>query len=417
MSESHMDRSRNLAFAGASSGAFLVDEKLAAAARTNTSRLIAILFFQEVAWLTLNRMIESDGWVFYYTSQFRLSVYAMLIALAAFYSWGGFALCRLAPVMPRLRIGNWLVVTIFSLAIIFNVISATFLTQSARYTSGALTGTAGVIYAVSRSFSLMAMVLALKGKYSDGYKISIYILTAFSFGLFITIDGLAGAMTTSAFLFLMFRSKGWKNVIIFLSFSVIAIFIFYVGMNSKFSEIPYYLTPEFSFRWSVSRMSISAESLYKYLSGESMFNEPGSYIDLLKRSYVNRYLVITGQNFFPVYPRSVSEGFYMDMYREVGAGSSPGFYLGTLLHGFFSPFILFATCCIFLQMFYGIKMVFGYVDIFAITLIMKIIHANVTEYVIFFSPTTLALFAFIFASVMVPKVPRRAGTSSLAGAG
>lgn len=391
---------------------FSADEGLTKIAQANASRVCIILFFQEIAWLTLSRMFENSGWTFYYASEFKITIYAMLITISVFYMWGATFFCKLSSVLPRFKVGKGVVYVIFIFAIITNIASATFLSEGARYATGGLTGVAGVIYAVSRSLSLMAMVLALKGKYGGGYKIGVAILGAFSLSMFIAIDGLAGALTTVSFLFLIFRSKGWGNVILFTFFIIISIIIFYVGFNLKFKEIPYYLTPEFGLRWTVARMSISAESLYKYVSGESMFNDPGSYIEIIKRSYVNRYLVISGESFVPVYPRSVSEGVYLDMYGNIGSGSSPGFFLGLLMHGIFSPMILFVMCYLFVQIFYGICVVFSYMDIFAISLITKIIHANITEYIVFFSPSTLALLTFIFAGLIAPNTPSHMSVSS-----
>ncbi|RXZ64757.1 hypothetical protein [Pelagerythrobacter rhizovicinus] len=374
-------------------------EGLARVARENTTKLIAVLFFQEAIWLGLNRIVNR-GHTFYITSEFYTPMFLMLIALAGIYTFLGWVFSRGITSFPRIYVRPRAMTLTFLVAIVANVLAAGFLAEGARYNSGELTGVTGVIYAIARAASLMVMVLAIKGRYGRGSPANTFLLIAFVVSMAITIDGLAIALTISAFLCVLLRVKTSHDILLGILAFVLVGTAFYIGFWSKFSVIPAYLTPEFAFRWSISRMSISAESLYKYLSGESMFNDSMAYLDVIQRSYLNRYNVIMGEGFVPSFPRSVSEGFYMDMYRVPGAGSSPGFYLGILLHGLFSPLFLLAFTWMFMQLFYGIRTSFGYVRIFALSLILKVVHGNVTEYIIVLSPSIMIVVLFILACLI-----------------
>ncbi|HEY9090055.1 hypothetical protein [Parasphingorhabdus sp.] len=382
----------------------LADLDLSEIARTNTFRFIAVLFVSDVFWLTLNRLMSTTGWVFYNTSSFRLDFYLLTVAGAAFFSLIAYFFCRIITFIPKIPVPKLLIVSIFVAAIFTNLITATFLTEGARYTSEGLTGINGIVYAISRSLSILSIILSIKDKYSERTGINIMIVMALLLSLIATIDGLSIAITISCFVFIYFQTSGFKNIILFLSVLMAFMLLLYLGFQSKFTIIPNYLTPEFALRWSIARMAISSEHLYMYISGESILNGEGEYLKLIIRSWANRWGVIfQGSNILFEYPRAVGEATYFDMYNEYGAGSSPGFYLGILLNKSFSFIFLFGAVYIFGQMFYGIRKIFNIVELYALVLITKVIHANISEYIVFLSPLTLSLFTFVLAAIIVPR--------------
>lgn len=387
-------------------------EDLARIARANAVRLMIVLFFQEIAWLVLHRLTLAKGWAFYHISEFHLTTFLLMVLLASSAVAIAALFARSISRFPRIQMGGKVINVTFLVAIIGNIISADFLTEGARYTAGGLTGVTGFIYGVAKTASLMAMVFALKGKYGQGRPVNRILLLAFILSVFATIDGLATALTITCFLFLMLETSGWQRVAIFFSLSLVTAVVFYYGLSAKFTELPAYFTPEFAVRWAIARMSIAAESLYKFLSGESMFNEPYAYIDLLKESYYNRYQLLIGERPLFNYPKSVAEGFYMDMHGRPGAGSSPGLFLGTGIHGIFAPVFLLVFVWLFMQFFFGFSRVLSFVHIFAIGFILKAIHANVTEYIVLISPNTLALFGFTLACLIRTEAARRRVTTA-----
>lgn len=373
-------------------------------ARKNTFRFLVVLMFSEVIWLSLSRLLIQNEWTFYNVSRFDWGVYFMAVALAASFSLLALFFCRIVKFLPRLKPSRVLIYGIFMLAMLCNVAAASFLSEGARYTSGGLTGTAGIVYALSRAVSMMAIVIAIKDKYSANPGINKLLVGAFIVSLILTIDGLAIALSISCFVYVYFQSSGFRNVVITAIAAIFVLVLFFIGFQNKFEVVPAYVTPEFAMKWSVARMSISAEQLFKYMSGESILNGSGQYIDLIVRSWENRYDLLFGNGGSLLeYPRTISEAMYIDMYGSIGAGSSPGYFLGILFHGVFSVVFVMGAVFVFAQLFYGIGKVFNFAELYAIFLITKIIHANVTEYVVFMSPATLVLATFLIATLITVR--------------
>lgn len=389
-------------------GAVSGPAQLADIARKNAFRLIVVLFLENIVWFVLNRVFSGEEWSFFLISQFNIEIFLLMTIIAfIFIAFSKFSV-RFVNKFHDISVGYWFIPAIFLTAIIGNAASSIFLLAGARYSEGGLTGGVGVIYAIAKAASLMAMTLSIRAKYCGSPKIGLAWLALLIASLLATIDGLATALTICMFLFIMMDTRGLKGAILVVIAACIGVPLLYIGFMAKFTVIPSYITPEFSFHWAVARMSISSESLYKYLAGESMFSESGVYIDVLKDTYFNRFQVITGGIERLVYPRSVSEGFYMDMSGVSGAGSSPGFYLGLILNGIFSPLMLFIFVWIFAQFFFGFRSVISYPRMYAISFVLKSTHANVTEYLIIFSPVLVAFVGFIVASMVKVRPKNRA---------
>ena len=390
------------------------EDRLKAIARRNTYSFLILFLVLEVFWLTANRLILGDDWAFYRTSEFSLTVFSLFLVTVLLLSIFIVFFSRQVGVIRRLKVGMPVVKAVYALAIGANIAVAMLIEDNARYVSGGLTGTAGVTYAFSRSLTLAAMILSLKAKYAPGGSVQLPWVAALCATYAATIDGLASALTLACYVLLLAGSLTWRNAIAIVlgMISVVGVLLF--GFGRKFSEIPVYLTPEFFVKWTLARMSITAEQAFTYLSGDSILNRPSAYLDLLVKTYENRLAIVTGNSYPMSQPRSVSEAFYYDMYGNYDAGSSPGFFLGVIMHGPFAIIAIFLSAFIFMQMFYGMEKRFSIIQLFCFAVITDAIHANITEYLVIISPATVALVLFLAVCMMQPVRHRAVSRSTIA---
>src|SRR3546814_15754707 len=95
-----------------------------------------------------------------------------------------------------------------------------------------------------------------------------------------------------------------------------------------------------------------------------------------------------------IFPRSVSEALYYDMYGQYDAGSSPGFFLSLMLNGFLSIPVLYIFIFLIYQLFYGVNRKFSLIGLIALVLITKIIYVTISDFFFILYPLNLALFLY-----------------------
>lgn len=366
-------------------------------ARRNAAMFFAVLILQDVLLLTLRRVALDDNWTFYRVSQFRIENYLLYTSLAAALCILTAILCYRSTIYPKLKIHPNLIKAFFVSAILANVLSFSFIEENARYVSGGLVGISGIIYALSLTLNLSAMLLLVKFRISKEQRFSLIWSMALAASFALNIDGLASAMTISAFMFLVLADEiRLKNILpMFVAAFGTGAAVFW-GFSQKFREIPSYVTPEFLIKWVISRFAISAEQGYTFISGDSVLNRPGEYFALISRAFVDRASIIVGERPVIVFPRSVAEALYYDMYGQYDAGSSPGFFLGVILNGLIALPIIYLYCLVTVQMFSGFGKRMGLISLFAIGFIAKSVYANVSELIVLISPVTPVVILFIF---------------------
>src|SRR3546814_6698469 len=151
------------------------------------------------------------------------------------------------------------------------------------------------------------------------------------------------------------------------------------------------MTPDYMAKLLISRLSISAEQGFTFMACDSLLNRSGEYFALIERALQDRMDILMGGSPVIIFPRSVSEALYYDMYGQYDAGSSPGFFLSLMLNGFLSIPVLYIFIFLTYQLFYGVNRKFSLIGLIALVLITKIISVNISEYFVIVSPVTLAL--------------------------
>lgn len=364
-------------------------------ARSNTTNFVALLLVQDIIWFVINRVMMSASWSFYSISKFGLLNFALYVVIAI--AMWGFAVffCRHVKDFRKFRFPLIAVRALILVAIVTNIYMPAFVEANARYVSGGLVGLSGIIYNISRVLSLCSMILIVRQRYNQDPSFSWTWTGAFCVSYGLSIDGLAPAMTLSAFLMLLIKDLKLKNVLFGAIGGLGVALTMVIGFNQKFNELPYYMTPTFFVQWVLARLAIAGEQGYRYISGESLLNSDGQYINLILRSVENRIDIISGK--FPIltFPRSVSEALYYDMYGYFDAGSSPGFLLGLILNNVISIPILFLYCTIFFQMFSGVNFRFRVIHLFLLALITKTIYTNTSEYFVVIAPALVTLIFFL----------------------
>lgn len=376
-------------------------------ARRNACALVAFIYLQDVFWLTASRVSHSFVEPFYRVSPFEWSAVFVYVALAAiFATTGGVAALAFKPLGKVMISPRWIVMAV-ALTVGLNLVRLAVLDGNARYVSGGLAGGGGIIYGISQAFNLAVGLLCIRQK-KIGNPLPRAWSIPFFLSLFLTIDGLASALTAGIFIFLAFDLEAIKlkrkHVKKYLALSLLLFVFLWVGFNSKFSEIPDYLNLEFILTWLIARFSIQAEQMYHFVAGQSVFNEYLSYWDLISKSISNRIDLLLGNPIFIEYPRSVSEALYYDMMGVYDAGSSPGILLGTALQGpvafMIAPIFL---AFLFLQLFFGIERKASILEIFAYSFVLKGLHSNFSEFFTVISPTILYAAFFLAGSLLIAK--------------
>jgi len=382
-----------------------------ALAQRNAGMLVALLYLQDIFWLIVSRIQLSFYEPMYLISSFEWSIFAFFILLTTFFAGFGIVAARLVRPLRKISAPRRTIPAVIFLATCLNLIQFGVLVTSARYVSGGLTGSAGVIYGTAQAMSLASMVLLIRAKKS-GRRLSKVWLLAFLGSLAITIDGMAAALLIGMFVLIILdiRIHRPERAIALMA---VATGLLWLGFQAKFSQVPDYLTPEFMARWTIARFSIQAEQMYTFLAGQSLIGDSISYLDLVFRAISDRLDLVMGRPLMLEYPRSVSEAIYYDMRGAFDAGSSPGALLGTTLQGvfFFVPPFVFAF--LFLQYFYGIHEKATLPQLFAYSFIFKTLHANFSEFLTIISPTLLVVVIFLLACLLAPRQDGKNGIRNL----
>jgi hypothetical protein len=360
------------------------------------------LYAQEILWLALNRFINDGDIQFYFTSDFVWQNFLKYSLLILFFSFTFALLVIISRPSKRLSVSIKLVKFFVFLTASILVLKAGVVHGDARYTSGGLTGFAGIVYFASNALFLMSVIILFKARLNEVYSLNAYsFILLFSYS--ITIDGLAPALTllcSTVILFNLFH----KNLLGLIFLLSLMIALLYLGVQAKWTEAPDYLTPHYFVSWVLSRFSIQSEQFYYYISGDSYISSFGDYVDLLVRAFNLRLDVIFQGAYTPIYPRSVSESIYYDMKGEYFSGSSPGIALGTahLMLGFFV--FQYFVVLIVKNIFMGNRLSVRLWMMVPVAFLLKPIYTDSSEFFALISPILVYALSIYFASIVRVKL-------------
>jgi hypothetical protein len=380
-------------------------------ARRNTGFLVALLYLQDIFWLIASRIKQLFFEPIYLVSSFEWPLFVLFILISILFAGISLATARLMRPIRRIPASRGIIPAIILLAIAFNLLQFFYLSINARYNTGALTGAAGLIYFISQALNMAVIVIAIRGKKCAGEIPKFWILF-FSASLVLKIDGLASALLIGMFALILFDiriHRPGRAIALFL----LSVVVLWIGFQAKFSYVPDYLTPEFMFRWSISRFAIQAEQMYTFLAGQSVIGNDVPYLDLVFRAFSDRLDIVMGNPLTIEYPRSVSEATFFDMQGAFGAGSSPGALLGTALQGafFFLPPFFFSF--LFMQFFYGIIEKATITHLLAYSFIFKALHSNFSEFLTIISPVILLVAVYLVSCLIAPRLEQKSNNQSL----
>ncbi len=378
-------------------------------ARRNAGFLLALLYLQDIFWLVASRVAIAFYEPMYQISRFDWLTFSIFVILTICISGLGIAFAQLMRPLSKISVSRQMVRAVIILTIGFNLLLLVLLESNARYVSGGLVGSTGIMYGLSQALSLASMVIFIRAQ-KQGRPFSKVWYLSFLASLALIVDGLASALTIGMFVLIILdiRIKRPGRVMVF---AMLATLLVWFGLQSKFSVIPDYFTLDFMANWTIARFSIQAEQAYTYLAGESVIGNRISYLELVFRAISDRYDLITGRPLRFEYPRNVSEAAYFDMWRSFGSGSSPGALLGTLLQGpfFFIPPMVFAF--LFVQYFSGIPEKVSILHLFAYSFLFKVLHTNFSEFLTIFSPTLFVGVLFLLACRISPRASSKGSRS------
>lgn len=374
-------------------------------ARRSTALLLVLIYLQDIFWLAASRGLHVLYGPIYPVAPFDWLIVLAFVAYAALFAGFAYLVAGMVRPIPKLVVARSILPASLILAIALNVATAIVLPSDSRYVSGGLTGMAGIAYGVKESLKLAVVALLIRER-MRGQRIPRVWTLLFLMSCAFAIDGLASALTVGVITVLLvdIRFSRPRTLIIALAAGAV---LLWVGFAAKFSAVPDYVTPEFMFRWLIARFAIQAEHMYTFLSGESVIGSTLSYSDLVLRAISNRFDIVMGDSPVLVYPRSVAEATYYDIYGFFGGGSSPGALLSTLLFGpmlfFLVPFFL---AFLFIQFFYPFSSVPSFIHLCAYSFLFKTVHSNFSEYLTVISPTLMISAAFACACLVLPRSAR-----------
>jgi len=376
-------------------------------ARLNTAWFIAFVYLQEIFWLAASR-IQADGYdEFYALAPFYWDLFLQFCAITVGFALLAVISARLVSPLPRITISRPFYYLIVSIAIVLNLYNGISLAGDARYTSGSLVGTAGIIYALGGAAKLAAMIIMIRQRLAEDWRTPKLLVGAFILSFGLTVDGLAGALSLAMFIVLIAKRITIRHPIRASIIGLAAIGMLWIGLNAKFVALPDYFTPEFMVRWTIARFAIQAEHMYTYISGLSIIGNEVTYFELLERMNTNRLDILFGNLPYIEFPRSISEALYYDMYGRFESGSSPGLLLGSYLMGAAGWLMPLVYCFIFVQFFQGSVARLSLVKLFACSIVLKQLYTNISEYQVLVSPTALVMLTAFIACLIVVRPARR----------
>ncbi|MEE1877666.1 hypothetical protein [Altererythrobacter litoralis] len=367
-----------------------------ALARRNTGLFLAFLYLQDIFWLMASRVTLVFAEPMYQVSRFEWPIAGMVIIIATTLAGLGIVFARLMRPLPRISVPQWMLRAVVLVAIVFNILTTVFIDSAARYSSGGLTGSSGVLYSAAQALSLAGMVVLLRAQ-KCGRPFSKLWIFALMGSMALSIDGLASALTICMFAVIIFEIQ-FRRLGRVIIMAPLVFGLLWSGFQAKFNEIPAYLTPEFMIRWVIGRLSISAEQMYTYQAGNGIIGEEVSYLELVSRAISDRFdLVLRGRTPKFEYPRSVSEAMYFDITGSFGSGASPGALLSATQMGLFFFLPPLVLSFLFMQYFHRMPGKISLLQMFAYAFIFNTLHSNFSEFLTIISPTLLIVTLFVLA--------------------
>lgn len=380
--------------------------------KKNILYFIVMSIFVEVVLATVLFIMGDKIREIYYIPNITTTSLVIFIFLAILFSllYTSIAL-NFKPVrLPAFYLRHNFLFFLVILNLLFSSIVSSQFNIDSRYVEGSLTSNSAVFYFLRNGFIFALSVLLIINAKDVSY--SVFFLHVLAIGL--TVDGLSVALNFFIFVLLFLRAKGvsiYRRGYLVL-FVVLGSVFFLFGITKKIGNegartLNFY--SETLPSWGVHRFSVNAISLYQFIGGESYFsyqndNQLG-YYELILKSNINRLSIVSSGGYNKTYPRNVSEAIAYDFTGEYGSGSSPGVLFGSII-GFPIAFFLHLLIFYLIYMFMtrvGFKL--NFLDLGLLTYFFKALTANVSEYLILISPTSLVLFLFVF--ILMIKIRKK----------
>lgn len=370
-------------------------------ARSYAAMLCALLVGQEVVWFALSRVFAFPFYDFYEISPVKGEVILLSIFLLILSVFFCVLACFLVVPFKKLFLRSSDLKVVILVSVLVNIYLVIFLSDSARYEAGGLSGLNGVLYFFSSILNIfIAVVLVRHGDMVFSKSFRLFYVYVFLLSLLLRIDGLSSALFLFC-TFVLFKSGSGFRLRTICFIATVAATGMVIGFFSKWAEVPDYLSLDFFLRWVLARFSIQAEHAFTYLSGDSILNSGVCGVcDVFYNSILNRLHFAGLSDGAYLYPRSVSEALFFDMRGEYGAGSSPGFFLGALLLGPLYFVGIGIVAILFVNFFYRST---NYIPVWlfpALIFFSKGVHANILEYFIVVSPLILYSGSFLLACLV-----------------
>lgn len=355
-------------------------------ARLNRAVFASALCFWDFAWVAVSRANYAFNPAYSLPSIDGLSflAYFLLCFFLFLTTW------LLLEFFSKLSLPTfWKVNSKFYLLLSFLVNLYLFfsLSDSYRYVSGGLSSSQVAMHYFSIFLTLASvLMIVLEERKSDmAHRICILLFIA---GLVLRIDGLSTALTLFLAIGLIYKRK--MGVLSSMVFICMAIALIWLGIASKFEQLPSYFSFNFMLGWAASRFAISGELALFYLYDQHYLS---GFYDVLRMTGValdNRLGFIFDANSSLDYVKSIGSANYFTLYGNADGGASPGYIGSIFLLGPLAPLSLVLILPFFSNILRRAESL-GPVKVFALAIFMRPLYVNQPEIFVFFSSTTVVL--------------------------
>lgn len=334
----------------------------------------------------------------------------MILIILAVSALGGMTLALYIPVFKKIRLTFSQYNLILVLAIVINTLRFIFLQESARYTSGGMSGISGLLYFMSEGMTFLSFLLTISASFSvtggDLLNKLRPLLLMLSYA--INIDGLASALTLFCFIIAVLRPR------LRISFRTMGLFFVASGLGAlgwivKTGGLEYPVKD--FFLWIPYRVAIPIESMLIYLEHESVLAGPSDVFVLIRDSFFNRLdFILTGNADVQGF-KTVSAAIFYDLYQRDG-GSSPGMLYGSFLLAGYFGFVFFCGFGFLLRCYLSSTVEkFNLSTVIALAFVLKNVYADIPDA---FSLISLSLIYFLlFFTACILRSPYDAHRGSL----
>lgn len=335
---------------------------------TNHTRLLFILLFVELVFLSVCFLEIDTGHAYYVSKKSMYSLFAVL-TITTFYFFICAVVYCITPSIKRLNIVSEHQINFLLLGATTTNCTYFFLVgENIRYIEGGIYDHM-LIYLLQNLLNYLYGLFAVKQRFVQPYQPkshlsnSLFYIWVASWAL--TIDGLASALTLFCFILLIKGRKVYFPAIIFAPILVAA------GSMAKFGSMTSIDSVEF-LRWVLGRFLINSEQLFTaQIEPAYMGNVIENWQAIFDQiNYaLNKLLGFDGQWQY----KSFSELLFFKLYGLRGGGASPGFILsGYMLGGVtFGAIIVLCSLLPAVLFVHSLKSQISYFECFLFIFILK----------------------------------------------